>query len=762
MKKLKRTDYIIIAVLVLLAAVCALWLLPGSNSKSSENTKKSTAQKVTYSDYDGKKIGILTGTNMEKESFEHFPNSEYLYYDGYPNLNTALINGTIDAFLADEAAIRLIHSAQPKIDYIKKRLTNNKYAFAFRKNDEREIKLCEQLNDFLAKCRNDGTLDEVDAIWYGNDESKKVVDMSDLHNTNGTVRVITTTTDAPFSYIKDGKNVGYDIDICARFCRAYGYALEIGDVDFQARIPAIESGRYDFTTSMNVTPEREESVMFSKPVGEGGIVVAVRSEDLPAPDDPAAQDYTDYNGKNIGIITGTNFESVTMDKFPDSKYFYYNSYTDVSAALSQGRIDGFVGDEPVVRLLCGEDKRLTYLKQKLQSEDYAFGFAKGSEKTKKYREQFNEMLREFNADGTMQQLDDIWLGTDESKKTVDLDGFEGEKINIVVASTNQPFGYIKDGKLTGYAIDLAARFCRRYGYTPVFSDVDFAANVAGISSGRYDICASSLSVTEERKQTIDFSDTFYQGGLMLVVRADNAAVEQEGFLEGLKNSFERNFIRESRWKLILSGVGMTCLITLLSAAFGTLLAFAVCMFRRTGSVLANAISNIYVKLLQGTPIVVLLMILYYVIFTHSGLSAMWVAVIGFSLNFGAYTSEIMRSGIESVDKGQREAALALGYTENQAFFRFIFPQAAVRFIPVYRGEVISLLKSTSIVGYIAIQDLTKMSDIIRSRTYEAFFPLIVTAVIYFILAWIISVLLKLVLGRIKPHKNKELKGVQTK
>jgi polar amino acid transport system substrate-binding protein len=207
---------------------------------------------------------------------------------------------------------------------------------------------------------------------------------------------------------------------------------------------------------------------------------------------------------------------------------------------------------------------------------------------------------------------------------------------------------------------------------------------------------------------------------------------------------------------------MTCLITLLSAAFGTLLAFAVCMFRRTGSVLANAISNIYVKLLQGTPIVVLLMILYYVIFTHSGLSAMWVAVIGFSLNFGAYTSEIMRSGIESVDKGQREAALALGYTENQAFFRFIFPQAAVRFIPVYRGEVISLLKSTSIVGYIAIQDLTKMSDIIRSRTYEAFFPLIVTAVIYFILAWIISVLLKLVLGRIKPHKNKKLKGVQTK
>ena len=184
----------------------------------------------------------------------------------------------------------------------------------------------------------------------------------------------------------------------------------------------------------------------------------------------------------------------------------------------------------------------------------------------------------------------------------------------------------------------------------------------------------------------------------------------------------------------------------MSALLGSVLAFLVCMFRRTGSRLANAISNIYVKLLQGTPVVVLLMILYYVILGKSGLEAVWVAIIGFTLNFGAYASEIMRSGIESIDGGQREAALALGYNENQAFFKFIFPQAAVRFIPVYKQEIVSLLKSTSIVGYIAIQDLTKMSDIIRSRTYEAFFPLIATAVIYFILAWIITMIIKIILN----------------
>ena len=137
---------------------------------------------------------------------------------------------------------------------------------------------------------------------------------------------------------------------------------------------------------------------------------------------------------------------------------------------------------------------------------------------------------------------------------------------------------------------------------------------------------------------------------------------------------------------------------------------------------------------------------------------MWVAVIAFTLNLGAYGSEIMRSGIDSIDGGQREAALALGYTERQAFFDFIFPQAAVYILPVYRGELVNLLKSTSVVGYIAIQDLTKVSDIIRSRTYEAFFPLIATALIYFLLAWVISLLVKAMLHMIDPRARKGAKA----
>lgn len=134
MNTAKKTDRIIIVVLLILAVCIVAGLIFGGKSGPYSNTNTSSGQ-VTYQDYNGKKIGILTGTNMEKESFRFFPDSEYLYYDGYPNMNAALESGVIDAYLGDEPALKSIHAEQPQISYIKERLTNNKYSFAFRKND---------------------------------------------------------------------------------------------------------------------------------------------------------------------------------------------------------------------------------------------------------------------------------------------------------------------------------------------------------------------------------------------------------------------------------------------------------------------------------------------------------------------------------------------------------------------------------------------------------------------------------------------------
>jgi len=146
-------------------------------------------------------------------------------------------------------------------------------------------------------------------------------------------------------------------------------------------------------------------------------------------------------------------------------------------------------------------------------------------------------------------------------------------------------------------------------------------------------------------------------------------------------------------------------------------------------------AKVYISILRGIPVLVLLMLTFYVIFASVNISPVLVAVLAFGMNFAAYVSEMFRAGIETVDKGQSEAGIAMGFTRTQTFGFIVLPQMIQRILPVYKGEFISLVKMTSIVGYIAVQDLTKASDIIRSRTFDAFFPLIMVTVLYFVIAW---------------------------
>ena len=209
----------------------------------------------------------------------------------------------------------------------------------------------------------------------------------------------------------------------------------------------------------------------------------------------------------------------------------------------------------------------------------------------------------------------------------------------------------------------------------------------------------------------------------------------------IADSFVKNLIVEDRYMLILQGLMTTILITVLASILGTILGGLVCWMKMRGGKVLKKIAEVYVDVMRGTPVLVLLMIMYYIILAPVIESAVIVAVITFSMNASAYICEMLRSGIESLDKGQTEAGLILGFNRKQTFFRIVFPQVARAIKPVYYGELISLLKNTSIVGYIAVMDMTKASDLIRSRTFDAFFPLIIVAILYFILAWLIGLLL---------------------
>ena len=225
------------------------------------------------------------------------------------------------------------------------------------------------------------------------------------------------------------------------------------------------------------------------------------------------------------------------------------------------------------------------------------------------------------------------------------------------------------------------------------------------------------------------------------------------------DSFVKNMIVEDRYMLIVQGLYTTVLITVCASVFGTILGGLVCWMRMSDNKALSGIAKGYINLMRGTPVLVLLMIMYYIILAPVIESAIIVAVITFSMNASAYICEMLRSGIEGIDKGQTEAGLSLGFNKRQSFVYIVLPQVIRNIMPVYHGELISLLKNTSIVGYIAIMDMTKASDLIRSRTFDAFFPLLFVAILYFILAWLIGLLLDFISKHMSRSMLPALAGI---
>lgn len=215
------------------------------------------------------------------------------------------------------------------------------------------------------------------------------------------------------------------------------------------------------------------------------------------------------------------------------------------------------------------------------------------------------------------------------------------------------------------------------------------------------------------------------------------------WIDKFLNRFYLNFIKDDRWKYITRGLQTTIQITVFAVLLGIAIGFLVAIIRsthdKTGKLkIANFTCRVYLTVIRGTPVVVQLLIIYFGIFSSVNISKMIVAVIAFGINSGAYVAEIVRSGIMSIDKGQFEAGRSLGFNYVQTMVHIIMPQAFKNVLPALGNELIVLLKETSVSGYIAMEDLTKGGDIIRSRTYDAMMPLLAVALIYLIIVMLLE------------------------
>ncbi len=465
----------------------------------------------------------------------------------------------------------------------------------------------------------------------------------------------------------------------------------------------------------------------------------------------------------LGVAEGSLYDGYSKALYPQATINTYSNFADVLYALKQGKIDGCMLDEPNYNAVKRTEPSIDCEDVPEYDVEIGFGFQKNANGNV-MAAQMNALLAELRASGQLDTMIEYWYGATEPTETLAKPDFSDNPTSIRVAidNTRKPFVYLKNGEYAGFEVEVFYLYCEKYGYKPTIEDVAFSSGITGLATGMYDLVAGGLYMTPARKESVNFSEPYMYADVVMVQRAGE---DETSFWAGMKDGFSKTFIDEDRWKLIVEGILTTLLITACSAVVGTLLGFGIYLLCRACGKVAKKITAVFTVLAGGTPIVVVLMIFYYVIFGRADIGGTLVSIIAFSLTMAAFVYEKLTVTVDSIDKGQTEAAQAMGFSNTGLFFHIILPQALKLFMPLYQTELGALLQATAVVGYIAVRDLTQISDIIRSNTYEAFFPLISSALIYLLLTFAISKSVQLLIRKIEPKnrkKEKILKGVDQK
>ena len=476
---------------------------------------------------------------------------------------------------------------------------------------------------------------------------------------------------------------------------------------------------------------------------------------------PAYQTLDELSGKRFAYVNGSVYNQSVQEKIEGTTEEFYPSLSECVAAVEAGKADAAVQLSYCCQLAVNRRPgTVALLPEPVTEVSEGFFFPHGSKLTA----QFNDVISRFSEDGTLAKLEKKWVAADESGKTLPEQDWDAPNGTLKFATSGviEPFSYVGEGgQPKGYDVELGLLIARELGYHLEVFTIPMDSIFASVDSGKADF-GGTLTKTPERASVCEFSEPVMPTTISVIVKSKEA-VSSGGFLERLADSFKKTFIVEDRWMLILSGLGVTVLISVFSGAFGLLLGYGTVLARRSGVRSVGKIVDGYQALMGRIPIVVVLMLLYYVVFGALDIAGEIVAIIAFTLAFGATAGATMWTAVKGIDPIQEETGLALGYTRRQVFSKIIFPQARQQFTPQLMGQFISLVKDTAIVGYIAVQDRTRAGDLIRARTMEAFFPLIATAIIYFLICLLLGRVLRRIAERYDvTNRPRKVEGVVEK
>ena len=700
----------------------------------------------------GVRVGLLTGMPFEEMISEHIPDvGGFLYFNSFPDEILALKEKKIDAVFINNALVEFAAKNDDSLEMMKDHYFDSEFGFAFPKGDPRR----DTWQAVIDRLRAEGRLDALWDKWTGKDTAAKVMPQQDWAGSAGTITIACADSFEPMSYCGENSEImGFDAEIALTVAKELDLKVKFVPMEFGSLMPYVQSGKADLAIGdIVITEERSQSVDFANycPAYFTMLIRGKASE-------PEFKAFSELGGKRIALVTGAPFEELIRSKVPDvGEFQYFSAMPDMKLALTSGKIDAYFMNNAVGELTANQNDDIALFPEILGEATYGIAFAKGDPAYAKWQAAFDSL-----DPAQISAAWDKWIGADESVKVLPEQDWAGANGTVKVAAcdTLMPMSYVgENGKLMGFDEEILLMLAKELDVHLEFTGMEFSSLMPSVQSGKAQIAVGSIVVNDERRELVDFIE-YYPAKYVLLVRSVESQQEAPAAADGLKESFIRTFVKENRWQMIVTGLLWTVLIAVVSGVLGTLLGFALVFARHRNNPVVNKLIAGYNSLIIGIPVVVILMVLYYIVFGSIDAPAVIVAVVGFTLIFASRAFGLIWNAVQAVDGGQREAALALGYPEKLAFRRVILPQAKEIYLPTLKTQFVMLLKETSVAGYITVLDLTKAGDLIRSRTLEAFFPLIAVAVIYFLLTWLLMKLLEGISKKMDQQKEaRTIKGV---
>ena len=653
-----------------------------------------------------------------------------------------LRSGTIDALVYDRPQLEHVALKNPEFVVMPDNIGMGHVGIAIAIKHKG---LLDDINKFIAISRSDGIYNDMYQRWILSLDSP-MPKITPPGKPDGKLVVGIIKGETPMSYVgNDGKVIGFDIEYAQRLGVFLNKTIIFKDMEFASLYSACASGEIDLAIAQMDKHSRfnRGGILFSNPYIDSSFTFMVRRVDCP---DFTIRSIADMKGKTIAHEAIAFYENITNNIQKGINFVHMHDVNACVRAVIVGKVDGLVCDEPRAKALIARYPQDLRLVGNYRRDNYAIALKKNSP----LLQPFNSVISELQRNGDLVKIREKWCSRVYTNEILqewndEPTGRDSENaIRVGFDPTEEPLAFVSPYGYAGHDLEVVNHIAHKLRKKAVFIPMGRSMLFETLQNGKIDVICGSVSPLPERLKYVDFTTPIFEGGITLIVRrnANTPALQEKDFWNRLYNRLWNAFVTEERSAMIVTSLLTTLAIAAGAAILGTLLGTLLWRMRKSHNPVLRWSSGAYILVLRGIPSLILLMLLCYVVFAQCNVHPIMVAAVGLGMSFAVVVYENILATAQIVSPAQKEAAAALGFTPYQAL-RHAYSYPVLRqLITVYRRDILTLVKETSIVGFIAVTDLTRVCDLIRTRTYDAVIPLCGVAIIYFVIIGVLSLLMR--------------------